>query len=529
MLLAADKYRKKTAFQIFRDNGVYDQVSYAEFGRRAKIFAALLRDKGIKQGDRVMILAENRPEWPIAYFGIALAGAISVPVLVDFIEDQICAIADHAEISAICVTERTAAKAADLQGSIDSANPLKSKKPISFFMLDDADLYNDRVRSEICAVPEKGDEEDIITSGAPASIIYTSGTTGVSKGVTLSHENLVFTTLASRKLLKLYSRDRILSVIPLAHTYECTVGLLAAIVSGASVTYLDRPPSPVILLPAMQCLRPTAMVTVPLFIEKIYRANILPKLETKIFYKWKITRFFAVRIAGANLMLAMGGALRFFGIGGAPLAEDAEIFLKAAAFPYSIGYGLTETSPLVTGTTPYRFTFRSAGKPIPGVELRIGTDGEIQIRGPNVMMGYYRDAERTRQAFTDDGWLKTGDLGYLDRKGSLFIRGRSKALILGPSGENIYPEEIENLLYTSLLVEDALVVQGSKNELTALVVPSEKAPADQAVLADKLDELKQSVNKRLPAFSRLKIIVIQNEAFEKTPTRKIKRFMYTQN
>ncbi|MDR0313322.1 MAG: AMP-binding protein [Treponema sp.] len=506
-LAAAEKYGKKTAFQIFHDNGVYDRLSYAEFGIRVRRFASYLKGHGIKTGDRVMILAENRPEWPIAFFGIALVGAISVPVLTDFVEEQIRVIAAHSEISAICVTERTAAKAEWLRGSLP------------FFVLDDADLFKELAHSEIVT--------ESISKNDPSVIIYTSGTTGSSKGVVLSHENLIFTATAARSIMKIYPRDRLLSVIPLAHSYECTLGLLTPLMSGASITYLDKPPSPAVLIPAMQNLRPTAIVGVPLFLEKIYRNSIFPSLEKNILYKLKPTRSIAIKLAGAGLMAAMGSALRFFGIGGAPLAEDVEVFLRKAGFPYSPGYGLTETSPLVAGTAPYRFAFRSSGKMIPGISIRISDEGEVQVQGPNVMQGYYHDEERSKGAFTDDGWLKTGDLGYMDKKNHLFLRGRIKAMILGPSGENIYPEEIENLLNTSGMVEDSLVQSGPRGELVAFIVLSEKAQTAIAALADNMEELKQNVNKRLAAFSRLSRIEIQKEPFEKTPTRKIKRFLYT--
>ncbi|MCL2832710.1 MAG: AMP-binding protein [Treponema sp.] len=520
VLKAAAKYTGKTAFQIYRDNGVYNQVSYSELGTKAKQFAACLKACGVKQSDRVMLLAENRPEWVIAYFGIALAGAVSVPVLVDFIDEQVLAIAGHAEVSAVCVTERTAVKIEKLRGSIP------------FIILDDPDLLTQDLLTENNPASAEdtannpAEKNDLSGEDDLASIIYTSGTMGTSKGVALSHRNLVFTAMAARKIAKIYARDRILSVIPLAHTYECTVGLLTPVISGACITYLDRPPSPVILLPAMQTLRPTAIVTVPLFIEKIYRSHILPQMEATPLYKWKLTRLLVIKAAGARLMELMGSSMRFFGVGGAPLADDTEKFLKDTGFPYSIGYGLTETSPLVTGTIPYHFPLRSSGKAIPGVEVRIGDEGEIQVRGPNVMMGYYRDEERTKQAFTDDGWFRTGDLGGLDKKGNLFIRGRLKAVIIGPSGENIYPEEIENILSASFLVEDALVIPGSRGELVALIVLSEKAKTALAALADNIEELKQNVNKRLAAFSRLNRIEIQQEPFEKTPTRKIKRFLY---
>jgi len=512
-LKAAQKYGKKTCFQVYRDGGVYNRLSYEEFGARVKSFASLLRRLGVKERDKVMILAENRPEWPIAYFGTALAGAITVPVLTDFTKDQVEAIASHAGISVLCCTARTASKITGLDPSIPVLRiDLESDELESM-----AGLANGESTAETW--PEVNEDD-------PASIIYTSGTTGSSKGVQLSPRNLVFNAVSIRCLMKIFSRDRLLSVLPLAHTYECSIGMLTPVINGASITYLDKPPSPAILLPAMQILRPTVMVTVPLFIEKICRSKIFPELEKNLLYRFPLTRSLAIWVAGQRLMAALGASMRIFGIGGAPLSEDVERFLRKAGFPYTPGYGLTETAPLVAGTTPYKFPFRSTGVALDGVDLRIGEEGEIQVRGPNVMMGYYRDEERTRETFTGDGWLKTGDLGRLDKQGNLYIYGRLKALILGPSGENIYPEEIESILSSSALVEDALVVPGKQGELVALVVLSEKAKTMIAAMEDNLEELKNSVNKKLAVFSRLNRIEIQKEPFEKTATMKIKRFLY---
>ena len=512
-LKAAQRYREKVCFQIYRDGGVYNRLSYREFGTSVRRFALHLARLGIKRGDRVMILAENRPEWSVAYFGTALAGAVTVPVLTDFMPEQVGAIALHADISALCYTGRTASKITEINPAIPAVR---------------LDLWPSELQPGESAQdnPEADEQFPEVNEDDPASIIYTSGTTGNSKGVLLSHRNLVFIAAASRTLIKIYSRDRLLSVIPLAHTYECSLGMLAPVMSGASVTYLDKTPSPAVLLPAMQTLRPTVMISVPLFIEKICRGKIFPSLMKNPLYQFLPTRPLAVWAAGQKLMTALGASIRIFGIGGAPLAEDVERFLREAGFPYTPGYGLTETAPLVTGTTPYKFPFRSSGSVLKGVELRISGEGEIQVRGPNVMLGYYHDEERTRQVFTGDGWLKTGDLGRQDEKGRLFIHGRIKALILGPSGENIYPEEIESMLHTSQLVEDALVVPGERGELVALIVLSEKAQTMIAALGDSLEELKNTVNKKLAAFSRLNRIEIQKEPFEKTPTLKIKRFLY---
>jgi long-chain acyl-CoA synthetase len=527
-LRAAAVYKKRRAFQMFRNGKIYGLVNYREWGVRSWQFASLLSSLGVKPGGRVMILAENRPEWPISYFGTALADAVSVPVLTDFADEQIQNIAGHAEVSAICVTGKTAHKCA----GIDPATPRifidsyeKAPVPVED-LAGSADIQVSiggilkrlPLGNRDCPLPRRA-------AGDLASIIYTSGTMENSKGVMLSHRNLIFCAETSRNLMKIYPRDRLLSVIPLAHAYECTLGLLTAVMNGASITYLDKPPSPAVLLPAMQALRPTAMVTVPLFIEKIYRQKIAPALTASPLYRCPLSRPLAVALAGHRLMAALGGSIRFFGLGGASLAADVEDFLRKVKFPYAPGYGLTETAPLLAGTAPYRFPRRSAGLVIPGVDIRI-SGGEIQARGPNVMMGYYRDEERTREAFTPDGWLKTGDLGELDRRGYLYVRGRLKALILGPSGENIYPEEIESLLNASGLVEDALVCPGERGEIVALVVLNEKARALMNAIGGTLEELKKMVNKRLAAFSRLNRIEVRNAPFEKTPTQKIKRFLY---
>jgi long-chain acyl-CoA synthetase len=538
-LRAAARYKKRRAFEVYREGKIYNLVSYGEWGSRSLGFAAMLGALGIKPGDRVMILAENCPEWSMAYFGIALGNAVSVPVLTDFSGEQINNIGEHAGAAAVCVTEKTFPKCAGLDPAaprifIDSCRipePAgKAKNRGQDAPGTEADIlvwrhgkagripFTIPPDQEAPPLPRQGEND-------PASIIYTSGTAGKSKGVVLSHRNLLFCARNSRALMKIYPRDRLLSVIPLAHTYECTLGLITALMNGASITYLDRPPAPAVLLPALQALRPTAMVTVPLFIEKMYRHTIAPALAANPLYRFPLTRPLALMAAGRRLRAAFGGSLRFFGIGGAPLAADVENFLRKVQFPYTPGYGLTEAAPLLAGAAPYRFPRGSAGSVLPGVELRI-VQGEIQARGPNIMAGYYRDETGTREAFTPDGWLKTGDLGELDDREVLFVRGRLKSLILGPSGENIYPEEIESLLSSSALVEDALVCPGEKGEIVALVVLSEKARAMMNAIGEILEELKKKVNQRLAAFSRISRIEVKHEPFEKTPTHKIKRFLY---
>ena len=535
-LASSVKYKNRLALAMLSEGKICRRVTYAQMGNRARQIGFLLNRLGIAKGDRVLLLSENCPEWPLAYFGIALAGAVSVPLLVGFSAEQVQHIAAHAGISAVCLSRAMVEKLGQ------PISPVFSRKPVIYIdSITEDENANAKITVSLDGIekdlplllPEESADYAQCKPDDLAAIIYTSGTQGNSKGVMLSGANLISSVLSSLSFVKIFPRDRLLSVLPLAHAYECSMGLLVPLISGASIAYLDRPPSLSVLLPAVKLLRPTAMITVPLFIEKIYRNTIAPKLKNSRLYKCPLTRPLAVRFAGRKLVSALGGCIRFFGIGGAPLSAETENFLHRARFPYSTGYGLTEAAPLVAGNTPRRFPVRSSGAAPKGVDVRIaecgadtGGEGEIQVRGPNVMMGYYNDKERTAQAFTSDGWLRTGDLGRLDKKGRLQIRGRFKALILGPSGENIYPEEIEGLLGSSRLVEDALVYSGEKGELVALVRLSDAAKAAAGAVEHALEELRLWANKKLAAFSRLSRIEVRYEPFEKTPTMKIKRYLY---
>ena len=531
-LTSSAEYNEHPAFAMLDDGQISRRLSYKQFGLRARQIGSLLRALGVDKDGKVLLLSENCPEWALSYFGIAYAGAVSVPLLTGFSNEEIRHIANHSEVSAVCLSRAMADK---------FDNHDFSKTPFIFIdtissTADDAEITVSLNGLEK-QMPLRADEnfagftqrsEDDL-----ATIIYTSGTQGSSKGVMLSGKNLISSALSSLAFKKITPRDRFLSILPLAHSYECGLGLLAPVLSGASITYLDRPPSQSVLMPALQLVRPTAIFSVPLLIQKIYNNGIAPKLRKNPLYKFPLTRPLAIRVAGKKLISAMGGCIRVFGVGGAPLSPEVEQFLHRAKFPYTIGYGLTETAPLVAGNTPLRHAFGTGIVAAKGVSLRIeksaslnNGEGEIQVSGPNVMLGYYKDKERTASAFTSDGWLHTGDLGRLDSKGRLHIRGRLKALILGPSGENIYPEEIEGLLGTSQMVEDALVYSGKKGELVALVRLSDAAKDAVGGIENVLEELRSWANKKLSAFSRLSRIELRSEPFEKTPTMKIKRYLY---
>ncbi|MCL2044215.1 MAG: AMP-binding protein [Treponema sp.] len=537
-LAAAEKYGDRAAFAMFMDDKICRQISYRMMGLRARQFGLLLIQLGITPGDRILLLAENCPEWPVAYFGIAMAGAVSVPLLTGFSSDQTLVIAGHAEVSAVIASREMSVKIKQLTPHI----PMVYLDSLAIPNAEAEITVHCEGREKQLPLPVPENNPSPLPRRKPedlAAIIYTSGTLGNSKGVMLSHANIIFSALSSLDFVKIIPSDRLISVLPLAHAYECSLGMIAPVISGAGINYLGRPPSASVLLPAAKALRPTAMITVPLFIEKMYRLAIAPKLVQSSLHRCPLTRPLAVRFAGRRLKKALGGKIRFFGIGGAPLFGEVETFLRRARFPFAVGYGLTEAAPLVAGTSPHRFPFRSTGVAVKGAELRITANvdadaginaangiGEIQVRGPNVMMGYYRDEAKTREAFSADGWLRTGDLGSMDSKGKLYVRGRIKALILGPGGENIYPEEIEGLLGTSSLIEESLVYSGEKGELVAMVRLTDAAKTAASVIEHMLEELRAWANKKLSSFSRITKIVVRHEPFEKTPTLKIKRNLY---
>jgi len=341
--------------------------------------------------------------------------------------------------------------------------------------------------------------------------------------------------------------DRFLSVLPLSHTYENTLGLIIPVLNGSSIFYLRKPPTPAVLLPALEEVRPTAMLTVPLIIEKIYFNKILPafreKFIVRLLYKVAPFRKLLNRVAGKKLMKTFGGEIRFFGIGGAKLNKTVEKFLVEAKFPYAIGYGLTETSPILAGANPKETVYESTGPAIKDIQLiihnpdKVTGEGEIWAKGPNVMMGYYKEPEMTKEVLTPDGWFKTGDLGVLDKNNNLYIRGRLKNMIVGASGENIYPEEIESVINNFRHVVESLVIE-KKGKLVALVhinmeelekkyqhLKSEASKLDDKV-EEMMKELKAYVNSRVNKFSQIKDVEHQPAPFQKTATQKIKRFLY---
>jgi long-chain acyl-CoA synthetase len=509
--------------------------TYAQLEIEVKKAALQLQALGIKKGDKVAILSLNMPQWGIAFFAASITGAIVVPILPDFHPNEIKNILTHAEVSTIYVSET-------LRSKLDASAGLTVIQIEKFEVTSSTaqPVFENMAPGQF--VYEKIEEKDL------ASIIYTSGTTGKSKGVMLTHKNIVWTAQQSWLLQNIFKTDRFLSVLPLSHTLENTLVLILPIKYGASVHYLQKPPVASVLLAALKEVRPTIMLIVPLIVEKIYKTKILPQINSKFItrtlYKVAPFRKLLNKVAGKKLYETFGGQLKFLGIGGAKLDDNVERFLMEGGLPLAIGYGMTESSPLLAGAGVGKTKFLSTGPAMPGVQLRIANpdkitgQGEIQAKGENVMVGYYKEPEITKETFTEDGWLRTGDLGYFDKEGNLYIKGRIKNMIVGASGENIYPEEIESVINRMEYVLESLVVQ-QKGRLVALVhlnmeelekkyehMKSEAKTYLNEKAEEILKEIQEKVNEELNKFSQIQRIVLQQNPFEKTPTQKIKRFLY---
>ncbi len=550
---SAEQFPLQTALTKIDDT----PITYATFYNRVQAVTEFLKERGIRPKDTVALLSENMPNWGIAYFAVTSMGATIVPILPDFHPSEIHHILRHARCKAVFASAR----------HLDTIREGRYEAIHTIIRLDDFKLVDETVKKDVLTdilewgeqeleqlksvarqvtgAKEKGtytvQEEDV------AAIIYTSGTTGHSKGVMLTHKNILSDAVSTRSIIQLTPEDRLLSILPLAHTYECTLGLIVPLMHGSSVYYLDKTPTPRVLALALEKIKPTIMLSVPLVIEKIYKTRILPEFQKgkliRTLYKLPFIRRRLHAMAGQKMMKFFGGSLRFFGIGGAALSPEVERFLREAHFPYAIGYGLTETAPLVAGAGPDKIRYRSTGPALTGVEVKIVNphpktgEGEIWVRGDNVMLGYFNDPDLTKDVLDDEGWFHTGDLGVFDSEEFLYIRGRSKNMIVGPSGENIYPEQIEALLNEFDCVEESLVYDDG-GQLTARVNLNYEL-LDQRFQVTKmtnrqmrekmnelLEDMRQKLNERVASYARIKKIVEETEPFKKTPTHKIKRYLY---
>jgi Long-chain acyl-CoA synthetases (AMP-forming) len=507
----------------------------------------LLSDASIKKGDKVALIGKNNIPWCVTYLAVVTYGATIVPILQDFHADSIQHIINHSE-SNLLFTSPQIWDSLD-EDHLPNIRGVFSVNDFNFTCLHEqkgehlssiVESLNDRMSKKY---PKGFTSDDIkyakVDNSEVVLINYTSGTTGFSKGVMLTANNLAGNVTHAHHLKLLFRGQKIVSFLPLAHAYGCAFEFLYSLTEGSHTTLLGKAPSPKILAEAFAAIKPNLIISVPLVIEKIYKKAILPKIEKpaiKMALKVPIVRDQIYAKIRKGMMDALGGSFHEVIIGGAALNPDVEAFLHKIKFPFTVGYGMTECAPLISYDHNYDFIPTSCGKILDNImEVRIDSDdpynkvGEIQVRGENVMKGYYKNEEATKAAFTEDGWLRTGDLGTINKDNRIFIRGRSKTMLLGPSGQNIFPEEIEARLNNMPFVLESLVVERG-GKLVALAHPDyetmDAAHIDQEMLPAIMEQNRQNLNKLLASYENITAIQIYPSEFEKTPKKSIKRYLY---
>ncbi len=533
---SVEKFSNNIAFSMFGG----EDVTYREVKERVDQVQEMLLGAGLKPGDKVALLSSSMPNWGVCYFAVTTAGMVVVPLMPDFTGEELDSLLEHSESKALLVSDKLFTKLS--KESVAKLNIVIRTKNLSVI----SQTVKERGAK---AIPQPDDL---------AAIIYTSGTTSKPKGVMLTHYNLASNASLCNVLFPIHETDVTLSVLPMSHTYECTLGFLLIFSGGGRMTYLEKPPTPSVLLPALRKVRPTIFLIVPLIIEKVYNSQVKSKFTANKFistlYGVGFFRRILHRIASKKLMKAFGGRIRFLGIGGSKLHVDTETFLHEGGFPYAIGYGLTETAPMAAGQIPGKCRIGATGPAMAGVQIRLDNVnpetglGEVVINSPSVMQGYYKNPEATAEVFTKDGWFRSGDLGEFDKDGYLYIKGRLKNMIVGASGENIYPEDIESVLNTYAYVSESIVIE-QDGHLVALVhydsdaierlknewmekweISRDKFKEKEREWEEKMEELKNDimkyVNSKVNRFSRISEIIEEKEEFIKTPSKKIRRFLY---
>lgn len=526
---SVEKFSSRIAFTMIGG----EDVSYKEVGERIENIQEMLLNAGVGADDKVAILSSSMPNWGAAYFAVTTAGMVAVPILPDFTSSELELIISHSEAKAILVSDKLYTKLP--KSLVEKMNIVIRTKGLNIISQQVTERAEKRV-------PQPDDL---------AVIIYTSGTTSKPKGVMLTHYNISAQTTIIPPLFDYNENDELLSILPLAHTYECTLGMIYPFSRGARVHYMDRPPTASALMPALAKVRPTVIASVPLIMEKVYRGKVLPTLQKNAIlrklYGWDWSRKLLHKVAGKQLKKLFGGRMRLFAIGGAKFDAEAERFLLEGGFPYGIGYGLTETAPLIAGAVGNMVLIGSTGPSLPDVQIRLDDinpetgQGEIVVKTPCCMKGYYKNEEATKMAFTKDGWFRTGDLGAIADDGWIYIKGRLKNMIVGASGENIYPEDIEEVLNSNRFVAESVVTEEDGKlialvhfDTTALEEAYDEFKHKVAVNAEqlnlKMEEIKREVmeyvNSKVNRFSKITKVVDNEGEFEKTPTKKIRRFVY---
>lgn len=521
-----------------------ESYNYKDVGRKIARIHIMFEECEINKGDKIALIGKNSANWAMAYLAIITYGATVVPILPDFLSNDIHHIVNHSDSVVLFTGDQ-------IWENLDEQSMPNLR---GIFSLTDFRILIEGNKENIKKIYNKLDQlyEDIYPGGITPEKLsfdevsneeigvlnYTSGTTGFSKGVVLPLNSLASNIRFAHRNMPLNSGDKIVSFLPLAHTYGCAFEFLWPFSIGCHIHFLTRTPSPKIIIQAFQEVKPAIIITVPLIMEKIYKKQILPILGKKsmqfLLNVPLLDRAIYTKIKN-KLTDVFGGNFKEVVLGGAALNSEVELFLNKIKFNYSVGYGMTECGPLISYANWDKTKFTSSGKMVDTLEVKIDSNdpynevGEIMVRGENVMYGYYKNVEATEQAIDKDGWLHTGDLGIIDSENFVFIKGRNKSLLLGPSGENIYPEEIEAKLNNMPYIQESVVIE-KDGKLVALVYPDLEAvdqeKIDEAGLIELMEENKKEVNLNLAKYMQISKIKIYPEEFEKTPKRSIKRFLY---
>ena len=527
------------ALSNYRESG----YSYKVIAEKILKLHILFRESGIKEGEKIALIGKNSANWCVTYLATVTYGAVVVPVLPDFKPEDLTNIINHSDSRLLFIDDKIyetleITKIPEITGvlSLDDFRLIFSVNPVikkTFSALEEKFL-------KAYPVLKKEDVKfsDILNDNL-AVISYTSGTTGFSKGVMVPHNSLAANVRYAQKNMPLESGDPVVSFLPLAHTFGCAFEFLFPFTLGCHITILTKTPSPQILIQAFKEIKPRLILSVPLVVEKIYKKQLLPlisKPHMKILLAIPGVNRILFKKVREKLTETFGGRFKELVVGGAAFNADAEKFFKKIGFKFTVGYGMTECGPLISYASWDTTKLGASGRAVDTLEVTIDSQdpenivGEIILRGENVTTGYYKNEEATRAMIDEKGWMHTGDLGVIDKDGNIFIKGRCKSMILGPSGKNIYPEEIESVINNKDYITESLVIS-EENKLIGLIFPDyemiKRDNISDEQLVTILEETRKSVNERLPDFLAVSKFRIHTEEFVKTPKRSIKRFLYT--
>ncbi|MFN8240719.1 MAG: AMP-binding protein [Bacteroidales bacterium] len=530
---------EKQALSNFREPG----YSYKEIAEKIIKIHMFLGQLDIREGDKIALVGRNSANWCVVYLAAVSYGAVIVPILPDFKPDDHLNIINHSDSKVLFVDDKIW-ETFDFARipEIVSVVSLENFSHVVSRNADSAKIYSGLDQMFASKYPVFLPEHvkfSAVTNDKLAVISYTSGTTGFSKGVMLNHNSLAANVRFAQNHMPLKPGDPVVSFLPLAHTYGCAFEFLFPFTYGCHITILSKTPSPQIILQAFGEIKPRLILSVPLVIEKIYKKQLLPVIT-------KPAMKLLLAIPGINMILfkkirekltnSFGGRFMEIVIGGAAFNPDTEKFFRKIGFKFTVGYGMTECGPLISYASWDTTKLGASGRAVDTLEVRIDSEdqekkvGEIILKGENVMLGYYKNEEATKAVIDANGWLHTGDLGVIDKQGNIYIKGRSKSMILGPSGKNIYPEEIESVFNNEKFITESLVID-EDNKLVALIFPDYDQARAEGITDEQLpavlEEIKKSVNERLPDYMSVSKVRIHPEEFAKTPKRSIKRFLYT--